>query len=174
MTDKFAKLNFGAYAARSLAPAYYMAVDADDRVSNRLAQFVQDSPSVYGWYFDYGYLHKRDSKSLSLTKNFNLLCGSSSILRCQKEDLPSSPDRRNSTPSLIHLGHTVIRERMNAMGRPLTPLPFPGAVYETGTGENDSGISTTRWGGSGISKLAQRFWQRRRLDSRRASEFGYR
>lgn len=147
MLDKYAKLNLGAYAARSLAPSHFMKVDADDRVSNRLAQLVSDNPNSNGWFFEKGYLHQQNSRFVYLQSRFHTICGTSAIIRCTEEDLPSSASRDESRFSLIHLGHHLTVESMRELNRPLEPLPFPGAMYEIGTGENWTGISYKSWPG---------------------------
>ena len=169
MTDKFAKLGAGAYAARSLAPAHFMAVDADDYVSNRLAAFVAAHQEANGWYFDTGYVHEHGSRWVLLQQNFHLLCGTSTIIRYTLEDLPSSPRREESPHSLVYLGHGVRKDRMEELGRPLAPLPFPGAMYEVGTGENDSGFSLRTWPGFRVT--FDRLLRLRPLTSKMRREF---
>ena len=54
---------------------------------------------------------------------------------------------------------------------PLTPLPFPGVIYEVGTGENDSGTSMRGW--PGVRTFASRMLHMRWLSAQLKSEFGY-
>ena len=157
MADKFEKIGFAAYAVRNLAPAYFMTADADDCVSNRLVHFVETQHEAHGWYLDESYMHEQGSRWVFLRDNFHVFCGTSSIIRCTPEDLPSAAKREESRPSLVYVGHTQIKAHMESIGRPLAQLPFRGAIYEVGTGENDSGLSLRSWPSirTGIKRLAR-------------------
>jgi hypothetical protein len=171
MEDKFRKLGFGAYAMRQLAPAHFMTVDADDCVSNRLAPFVEQNEGANGWYVEHGYLHEQGAQVLFKTASFHTKCGTSSIVRCTADDLPRAAMRTPSDNAIVFQGHTIMKAHMEKIGRPLAPLPFPGVIYEVGTGENDSGTSMRRW--PGVREFASRLVRTRWLTARIRSEFGY-
>jgi hypothetical protein len=170
-TDKYLKLNRGLFEARSLAPCFYMLVDADDCLSENLATYAEAHPESNGWFVQTGYRHEYGSRWVLATRSFDLLCGSSHIIRCSAADLPDHPDRSHSTPSTILVGHHNLTNHMDKIGRPLKPLPFPGVIYEVGTGENDSGITLRRW--PGARETLRRLMVLRPFTARLRREFGY-
>jgi hypothetical protein len=106
-----------------------------------------------------------------VTRSFYLFCGSSHIIRCTAADLPDDPRRSHSTPSTILVGHHNLTSHMGTVGRPLKPLPFPGAIYEIGTGENDSGSTLRTW--PGVRETLRRLPLLRPFTGRLRREFGY-
>lgn len=147
MADKWKKLKVGLTAARSLAPAHVMFMDADDCVHRGLAEHVNHYPEAVGWSMTTGYLRDEGSRWLYRTKNFHRLCGSSAIVRLSAEDFPQSESDPADKFFILKYGHSIIRDHMIARGSPLAPLPFIGAVYVTATGENDSAIRMGGWQG---------------------------
>jgi hypothetical protein len=143
MEDKWRKVRIGLLAASGLAPCHLMIMDADDLASNRLAGHVALNPTSHGWYFDQGWMYDNNSHFiLKRWRDFDKVCGSSSIIRFNAEDFP----KIEKTPNVIlDFGHSVIREAMVRRGTPLKPLPFAGAIYVLNTGENDSGFSLKNW-----------------------------
>jgi hypothetical protein len=146
MVDKGLKVHLGLIAARFLAPCHFMLVDADDLVSNRLAAHCAAHPMDFGWYFDRGWMHDEYSRlAFRCRKNFNLVCGTSNIVHLERTDLPID-EKKSSTEKLVFgFGHHKIRSNMEALGRPLKPLPFIGSVYIVGTGENWTSFSLRGW-----------------------------
>jgi hypothetical protein len=145
MRDKGLKLKHGLLACRDLTEFHVMFVDADDCVSNRIAKYVNARPAHHGWFLRTGWLHEQGSRSVLLRKEFQHVCGTSHIIRCTRADLPENehvPDEANWITSHGIAGWVDFHR---ARGTPLAPLPFPGAIYCTGTGENDSGISMRKW-----------------------------
>ena len=71
---------------------------------------------------------------------------------------------------MINCGHFEFRNPGRAGGRKLEPLPFPGAVYVTATGENDSGISLREWRGKKM--LIKKLINSRLLTRRLRQEYG--
>jgi hypothetical protein len=146
MADKWLKVHIGLVAARSLTPCHFMVVDADDLVSNRLAAHCAKYPENIGWYFDCGWMHDEGSRlAFRFRRQFYLTCGTSSIVRMARVDLPQDERAGAETCVILRSGHTQIRANMEALGRPLKSLPFIGSVYILGTGENDSSFSLRRW-----------------------------
>lgn len=145
MQDKWGKLKVGLIAARHLAPAHVMLMDADDCVHRGLAEYVEKNPDIAGWSIDIGYIHDEGSRWLFRTTNFFQRCGSSAIVRLSQDDFPQSESEPTSKFFILSHGHTVIKEGMARRGTPLQPLPFVGAVYQTNTGENDSGTRMSHW-----------------------------
>lgn len=155
MGDKGRKLHHALVHARQWAPFHFMSVDADDCVSRRLAALSKDSPEAPGWFFEKGYMHDEGSRFLYLRENFHLACGTSHIARCTADDLPASLDDSEERFWPLKYGHTTLEQFLRGRGTPLAPLPFPGAIYITATGENDSGLALRNWRGARmlLSKL---------------------
>lgn len=143
MSDKWLKVRIGLAAARRWMPAHIMIADADDCVSSRLGEFVSRNSNQQGWYFDEGYFYTEGRSFLIIKNEFHRHCGTSAIVRCEAAELPR--DVYDDSCILTRFGHTAVVDEFARLGRPLEPLPFRGAVYVTGTGENDSGISYRSW-----------------------------
>lgn len=145
MRDKWSKVQRGLIEVRGEAPAHFMCVDADDCVHRGLARHCRRHPESAGFYFETGYLHDAGSRWLFRWPDFNIYCGTSSIVWCGAEDLPATMDDPESCCPMLEYGHVGIVRGMEQRGRPLHPLPFVGAIYNTDTGENHTDISVTRW-----------------------------
>lgn len=122
--DKARKIRTGLDYAERFQPTHTMVVDADDLVSNRLAEFVAQNPQGAGWYFKTGYLYTEGSRFLFVNRqHFNVICGTSVIVSYAQRDLLFS------NPEFYH--HCF----ENPPGG-LVPLPFPGTVYSMVNGDN--------------------------------------
>lgn len=139
MQDKWAKVKRGLVELRWHGSQYVMIVDADDCVHRDLAAHCDERRAPHGWIVDVGYLHDRGSRWLLRRRGFDAVCGTSSIVRCDEDDLPRSVDDDPRGSIVLRAGHTVIRAACAARGTPLEPLPFGAVVYNLATGENDSG-----------------------------------
>ena len=150
--DKGLKLAAGLVAARKYSPDHVMVFDADDFVSNRLAAFVEGS--ACGWYVESGYVMREGVPLARKRHSFHTTCGTSLI---HKYALMPEPSVASSAPREALLdafgesyvtemlgSHRFAVERYAEQGTPLRPLPFPGATYLIGTGENHSQKSTFR------------------------------
>lgn len=136
MEDKWKKISLGLSHYRDEPDAYYMIVDADDRVSNRIVDFVLKEDYRPGWYFEKGFIYDWGFPWLYLRKRFHLFCGTSSVLFCPSSMLPGNPDSTSDTCYLIKYGHTAIKSYFDTQEKPLKPAPFCGAIYMLNTGEN--------------------------------------
>ena len=146
MADKWLKVRAGLVAARQFTPCHLMVVDADDCVSPRLAGFAGENPNANGWYFDRGYMHDEGSPLIYLRPHgFDGVCGTSNVVRVELADLPVDEAGGRDDNHILRGGHTKIRSEMKELGRPLSPLPFVGAVYNLATGENHTGFSLAGW-----------------------------
>lgn len=142
--DKARKLCYASQLAKENNAHYIMAMDADDRISNKLMEYLAShSNNNYcdGWYAEKGYLYKEHANYLiRLPKNMRNLNGSTHILRA---DLVTIPDF-NSTDWLdysLFTDHGWIRDRMKEyFGAVLEPVPFPCVVYYV----HESNISQIR------------------------------
>jgi hypothetical protein len=111
---------------------YFMVVDDDDFISNRLTEFVAAAPHANGWYIRDGYVWS-GGKWLYLHNDFSNYCGTSHIIRADLLHMPSSLDVASDAYIRRTLGsHLFIERDLAASGTPLAPLPFPGAIYRTG------------------------------------------
>ena len=147
MRDKWLKIKRGLVAARALGPAHLMITDADDCVHRDLAALASAEPDVAGWNFETGYLHDAGSRWLYRLQNFDRYCGTSSIVRLEARDFPASMQAATEDYFILCHGHGVIAQHLRARGQPLRPLPFIGAIYNSDTGENDSGLRLRGWQG---------------------------
>jgi hypothetical protein len=112
---------------------YFMIVDDDDFVSCRLSRFVADHGDANGWYINNGYVWTDGGRSLYLHPKFHKFCGTSHIVRADLMELPASFE--DATPQYIKqmLGsHLFLDGYLRDSGKPLSPLPFVGAVYRIG------------------------------------------
>lgn len=126
--DKYRKRAAGYLHAGRFKPSHVMQVDADDCVSNRLAEFVSRNPRSQGWFFESGYFYRDGARRIYLKpEGFHYWCGSSFILGYDQLKLPESADFDDS--ALLVLAPSGIKRRAEESGSPLAPLPFPGAIY---------------------------------------------
>lgn len=167
LTDKGRKVLKGLVAAQAYSPTHTMTVDADDCVSCRLAAYIRQHPEANGWYLRQGYKYIDTSDFLYLKRReFYRMTGTANILRYDLNEIPPHPEwNRGCGYYKFHINHQKIKAMMAERGTPLKPLPFPGAVYILGTGENMSGNE----GNVSFSWL-----NRKRLTPKLAQEFGLR
>jgi hypothetical protein len=170
MYDKHEKLKRGLIAARSHAPCHIMYVDADDCVSRTLAAWCLKNSNHPGWYIPDGYVHTAGSRWLYRYPDFDQICGTAAIVRCETADFPQSMKDEKRNFFMVDCGHFEFRNPVRAGGRMLEPLPFPGAVYMTATGENDSGITMRNWRGPRM--ILRKMMNSRLLTRKLRAEFG--
>ncbi len=132
--DKCRKIWKGLSAAEQFAPAHVMFVDADDLVSNRLAEHTLQRPDAHGWYVNRGYEYQNGDDFIFLRKDFHLLSGTSNIVKYAL----LKPERKLDFKDVgwRFLWHQNIVDLMQERKTPLAPLSFPGAVYIVENGEN--------------------------------------
>lgn len=140
--DKGARIHAGLVAAQP--SGHVMVVDYDDFVSRRLAQLVADHPNAPGWVVEDGYIY--DGGPLVIKRSrFNRLCGTSLIVRADLLKIPANPGEADIDWVDRALGsHIFLRDDLADQGTPLSPTPFPGAVYRIGHGANTSGSPSLR------------------------------
>ncbi len=156
LRDKGTKLAVGLLAAAGQQPCHLMFVDADDYVSRRLAGLAAACPQAPGWVINDGYVYSASSQLVKPVDRFNERCGSSLLLRSSLFDLPDLPLTSTQDELIDGFGEFTIRDLFGShraavahfadAGNPLTPVPFPGAVYRVDTGENHSGASLAGFG----------------------------
>ena len=148
--DRGSKYAIGLKYAEKLNPSHIIFFDADDLVDNRLSGLVKTNPDSNGWYFDEGYSYRLGSKKLNSVSDFYKHCGTSYIINYDEFENTKMLNLTNSQEEIIdlvglnyvkvELGSHRLRKRWSEKrGRSLSPLPFPGAVWVLGHGENHSG-----------------------------------
>jgi hypothetical protein len=143
--DKRAKIRHGIECALEENPTHVMLLDADDCVSRRLAEFVAERPLDHGWYFGRGFIHYEDRHLLQRVPwRFQRHCGSSHILPTQ------------FLQSKYLTRHASLRQIAASAGLYLSPLPFDGAIYCVGHGENYRPMGPFMWPGNAALRLARR------------------
>jgi hypothetical protein len=112
---------------------YFMTVDDDDYVSNRIAGFVAQARGEPGWFLRDGYVWTTGGRLLYRHDNFNHYCGTSHIVRHDLIDLGVEDDEAGIAYVKKMLGsHMAIADALARAGAPLLQLPFAGAVYRIG------------------------------------------
>jgi hypothetical protein len=165
--DKGTKVAVGLLAARRHAPTHVMVVDADDFVSARLASFANRQPAANGWYVVDGYAYSDNHRIVKQIRQFHRACGTSMIINYRLYDLPdlaltaTQDELTDGFGSFtVHqlLGdHQAALRHFASVGAPLSPLPFPAAVYTLGTGQNWSARGLEGFGLPVGRRLAEEF-----------------
>ncbi|SFI10148.1 galactosyl transferase [Albimonas pacifica] len=116
------------------ASRYFMIVDGDDLVSNRLSAHVLENDGANGWVFESGWCLDADGRfAMKLTERFEKVCGTSHILRADLFALPEPETPGYWERVELMLGsHVRVAGQVAQEGRPIAPLPFPGAAYLVG------------------------------------------
>ncbi len=141
MVDKGYKTHTLAMRLRELGGGYAMMVDADDLISCHMAEFINQHPDENGYYVKTGYVYFAGDDYMKILPKFS--SGSACIVNYSVDDLPDCyPDimtaNCDANKWIIRKRHGGVVPACAALGRPLKPLPFKGAVYVLGTGENHS------------------------------------
>lgn len=167
LRDKGTKLAVGAAAAARADPSHIMFVDADDMVSRRLAEHVHAHPSAPGWRITEGWRWASERASVRPQHDFHMFCGTAHLVRTDLLGIPPELDATTSQEDIedllgerleIYFGsHLRITGELERRGTPLAALPFAGALYRVGTGENHSGISLGGLGRPVTRAIAQEF-----------------
>jgi hypothetical protein len=158
MLDKYRKIQRGLIEARKLSPNFWMKVDSDDCVSNRVAAFVGNHSESPGWLITKGWIHSEGKSAAFLERrHFFQLCGTSSIISWRKfGDMPRSMDEPLSKFPFLNTSHVELDRLAERCGAPFDSLRFAGAIYCTATGENWSGFG-------GVTEFRSKKWFLRRL-----------
>ncbi len=142
MQDKWKKLSIGMIRAGTFNPDFIMIMDADDLVSRKLSQYANAHLTSNGWIFKQGYRYRYGSRWVYVDDHFN--CGTNAIVSNKLIHFPKSLASEEINQCLVlSNGHTVIEKKLIEVGTPLKPLPFMGAMYIHGHGDNDSSFYTS-------------------------------
>jgi hypothetical protein len=124
--DKVKKCLRGIEYAQQFSPTHLMMTDADDCVSNRLAETVAKDSACDGWVLRKGYMYREGSRFLVVNRRrFNHVCATSVIIKNGLESLLFQTNPYFYLASFETLA-----------GADLKSLPFSGAVYSMLNGEN--------------------------------------
>ena len=147
--DKSAKLAAGLLAARQYSPTHVMFCDCDDLVHRGLASFSEKHAGEPGWYVDAGYVYWEGSGRLAPVRKFHLICGTSFVIAWHLLGVPGdvgphddAAEIRQAWDKKLFTGvlgrHQTKLGYFRGRGVEMAPLPFPGAIWVRGTGENVS------------------------------------
>ncbi len=138
-TDHAKKLWLGSVRAESFNPSHVMVVDADDCISRRLVAYVDENSHSNGWYINQGFEYPNEGNIIYPKSKFYTKCGTSNIIRYDLlvSLLETDLDKVNIKNDLIYMRHKLPRGHFANAGNSLLPLPFRGAVYVTGHGDNN-------------------------------------
>jgi hypothetical protein len=155
--DKGTKLVVGVAKARELGADHVMFIDADDLMHRHLVALANAEPDHPGWYSPSGVIHSVGSRRVHIIDHgFENMNGSTGIIRL---DLTSVPTNLSTLSSQDEILGSMSSEFVNGVigshgkwqgfladkGFAMEPIPFPVAIWEIGTGENQSGkFSTAR------------------------------
>jgi hypothetical protein len=130
--DRTKKRNRLSDEVAHLGGGYAVRMDADDLVSNRLTRYIMEDNNRNGYYFKTGYTYNAKNGALKLSKAFNKLCGTCGVIYISPDEL----EKGKGALKVLQGGHVTFAERAEQIGKPLSPVPFPAAVYVNNTGES--------------------------------------
>jgi hypothetical protein len=124
--DKWRKIKIGLIESQKYNPRFVMHCDADDCINRNLVEFSEHHPDASGWYFSKGWIWREASQWIfHRSADFQTICGTCRIMRF--DDLKDH--LHEEFPLFAHKETTIF-------GATLKPLPFKGAIYVLGHGEN--------------------------------------
>jgi hypothetical protein len=134
--DKMLKMQAGLLHAKAMNAFHVMFVDADDCISRRVTEFVNQNPDVNGWFFGKGFDYQEDVGRLRIrNKNLHLRTNTSHIIRLNllEPEMKLNPDEvKRGNCVLCHIDTVAL---LKARGTPLHLLPFRGVIYITDNGK---------------------------------------
>ncbi len=144
--DKYTKKRFLMQRVRELGGGYTMFVDADDFISNKIADYIAKKEPQHGVIFENGYEFYPKKFKIKKCPHFNNICGTSAVIYYTPEELPETArfegyHRQNifrSNNFLFDFGHNKWSSIAKSIGKHFDTLPFRGAMYSLETGENVS------------------------------------
>lgn len=132
--DKSRKIWKALIEAGTWEPSHVMFVDADDCVSNRIAEFVKQNSQHNGWFVDRGYEYEDGTnRILPRKEGFYQKCGTSHIV---KYPLLEAESLKYEDIDYEYMRHSHLKKFLEKKGKYLEPLPFTGSIYITENREN--------------------------------------
>lgn len=148
ITDKLLKVRCGwEFSKKHLESDYVMIVDADDFLSRKVVGFLAQSGNFPAYRISDGWIWNTGSQlTIESTESFNLLCGSSVIVRADVaekefdlEAISNSPPEyavlayAGKKPSLlINELHGYADKAMALHGLKICDIPFRAGIYRVG------------------------------------------
>lgn len=118
---------------------YYMVVDDDDLISNRLVEFLSQQKLVDGWKVTHGYVWGDGGSMLLINRAFHYLCGTSLIVRADLLNLPARiEDLSDDEIKNVFGSHIKVMDYFEERGISLKALPFHVTIYRVGYGGSHS------------------------------------
>ncbi|MEO2075931.1 MAG: glycosyltransferase family A protein [Bacillus sp. (in: firmicutes)] len=141
MIDKGYKVHEIGMRIRELGGGFTMMVDADDLISNRIAEYVNNHHDKNGFLSHNGYYYHIGNSYIK--KGHKFPNGSSTIVKYLIDDLPNKHyeelvPSQNSNPHILRKRHGDIPLICKQLGKPLEALPFIASIYVRETGDNHS------------------------------------
>lgn len=174
--DKARKLTYGSKLAKEAGCDYIMALDADDRLSNRFLAYLKkdtEQNERKGWYMETGYLHRQQTNYLMrVPKGMRFLNGSTHVLHADLIKIPdfSSTDWQDYN---LFTDHGWVKQRVeDQQGAILHRIPFEALVYIVHN-SNISKVYKKEYGLSFkniVKKIVRGVW----LSNKLRKEFGIR
>ncbi|MEM6450987.1 MAG: hypothetical protein AAF703_11790 [Cyanobacteria bacterium P01_D01_bin.105] len=136
--DQTRKVWLGSVYAETFQPSHVMFVDSDDCISCNLVAYVDRHRQSNGWYIEQGFEYPSRGHIIYPKSKFYTKCGTSNIIRYDllKPLLRDDPGTLGPNHYPIYIRHKAQRSYFAKAGNPLSPLPFPGAIYITEHGDN--------------------------------------
>ncbi|OLP15564.1 hypothetical protein BST81_25475 [Leptolyngbya sp. 'hensonii'] len=162
--DKGKKILSGLHHIHNLGidASHAMVVDSDDLISCRIAAFVNQHQDAAGWFIKTGFKYLETAAQAYWKREFYKACGTCNILNLQVIDVPALELNRGYGYYKFLIDHGQVKDKLKQRGVILKPLPFPGAIYVIGTGENMA---------SNENNLRFSWWMRKSVEPLR-EEFG--
>ncbi len=131
---------------------YFYALDADDLISCRLIEYLNNAPPRAGYILETGYaLDGSSGKLASLptatdpSSTFNRWCGSSVVVSMNPLIRPAA--RQAQLNAIWAGGHRRVRDHFRAvLGDDPADVPFRAGIYRLYNGENFSQREVRPWG----------------------------
>lgn len=166
--DKGSKYCVGLIAAKKHSPEYIMFLDYDDFVSRHIVEYTEQHNTCDGWVIDKGFMLGESDMTYKQVDLFHHNCGTSNIVASKLLPVPPGVTVFSTQDQLFdafgrhfvrHLlaGHRWKKELYGMRRMVIQNLPFRGAIYLTGTGENHSGVGGLRVGKCVDKKLQEEF-----------------
>lgn len=171
--DQGKKSMYGSSFAKKDKCAYIMSLDADDLLSNKLVEYIQEKTflNICGWYINKGYMYAENSSFLlKVPGNMNYVCASVNIIR---SDLVPEPDFEKKTYQDFQFfsSHAYMPDGIKAShNEELEVIPFYATTYVLHTGNffTDSSHITKL----NVKNILKRIIRGRYLSRRIRKEFG--
>lgn len=136
--------------ARRYKPSSVMFFDADDYISKKIVEHVNNQPVSCGWYVENGYQYQSGDTHLSSLSKFHKHCGTSLIYPYDMLDISDKLAGESSMSSIqshtdekyltnIIGSHRAAVIYHQAKGFTFNAMPFSAAIWMLGNGENHSG-----------------------------------